>query len=47
MDGFTWLTGGWLTGLIAAVALALVGAILLGWLDWWIERVARRQGGAQ
>ena len=45
MTGFTWLTGEWLTGLIAAVALALTGGILLGWLDWWVERVAGRQGG--
>ena len=43
MTGFTWLTGYWLTGLAVAVALALCGGILLGWLDWWVERVAQRQ----
>ena len=45
MNGFTWLTGEWLTGLAAAVAIALIGGILLGWLDWAVERVAGRQHG--
>lgn len=43
MNGFTWLTGWWLTGLAAAVALALISGILFVWLDWWVERVAQRQ----
>ena len=43
MTGFTWLTGHWLTGLLAACALAFIGGVLLGWLDWWVERVAQRQ----
>jgi hypothetical protein len=45
MNGFTWLTGEWLTGLAAAVALALIGGILLGWLDYWVERMSGHQGG--
>lgn len=43
LDGFTWLTGHRITGLLVGIALALIGGILLGWLDWWVERVAQRQ----
>ena len=44
LDGFIWLTGEWFTSLLAAVALALIGGILLGWLDWFVERVSMSQG---
>jgi len=43
MNGFTWITGAWLTGTAAAVAMALSIAILFGWLDYWVERVSQRQ----
>lgn len=43
LDGFTWLTGHGFTGLITAIALALLGGIFFAWLYWFVERHAPRE----